>query len=218
MKRLSIAIAASLLAGTASAGVPLFAAKCGPDLNVDTSTQGQVYMNGKVAKVIKRPDGQISANSHGMWVDITPQGQQPPRVTYTGKDKSVGDCEILSFKASDGGAQGDASHSSALAHDAKVPGTNYHATTEIPCSMGGGAPTTSCFAGVERQGGGSGMVTVTKPDGRTRTIFFEKGRATGYDQSQADSGKFSASRKGDTTIVHIGQERYEIFDAMLFGG
>ncbi len=217
MKRLSIAIVASLLAGPASAGVPLFAAKCGPDLNVDTNTRGQVYMNGKVAKVTKRPDGQISANSQGMWVDITPQGDQPPRITYTAKDKTVGACEILSFKAP-GDAQAGSSHSSALAHDAKVPGTHYHATTEIPCSMGGGAPTASCFAGVERQGGGSGMVTVTKPDGRTRTIFFEKGRATGYDQSQADPGKFSASRKGDTTIVHIGQERYEIFDAMLFGG
>jgi len=206
-----------LVAGTASAGVPLFAAKCGPDLNVDTNTAGQVYMNGKVAKVIKRPDGQISANSHGMWVDITPQGDQPPRITYTAKDKTIGHCEILSFKAP-GGAQAGSSHSSALAHDAKVPGTNYHATTEIPCSMGGGAPTTSCFAGVTRERGGSGTVTVTKPDGRTRTIFFEKGRATGYDQSQADPGKFSASRQGDTTTVHIGQERYEIFDAMLFGG
>ena len=217
MKRLLLAVAAMLVAGTASAGVPLFAAKCGPDLNVDTNTAGQVYMNGKVAKVIKRPDGQISANSHGMWVDITPQGDQPPRITYTAKDKTVGHCEILSFKAP-GGAQTGSSHSSALAHDAKVPGTNYHATTEIPCSMGGGAPTTSCFAGVTRERGGSGTVTVTKPDGRTRTIFFEKGRATGYDQSQADPGKFSASRKGDTTTVHIGQERYEIFDAMLFGG
>jgi hypothetical protein len=217
MKRLSIAIAASLLAGTASAGVPLFAAKCGPDLNVDTNTAGQVYMNGKVAKVIKRPDGQISANSHGMWVDITPQGDQPPRITYTAKDKTIGGCEILSFKAP-GGAQAGSSHSSALAHDAKVPGTHYHATGPVPCSMGGGAPTTQCNAGVVRQGGGSGAVTVTKPDGRTRTIYFEKGRATGYDQSQADPGKFSTSRQGDTTIVHIGQERYEIFDAMLFGG
>lgn len=218
MKRLLLAVAATLAAGTASAGVPLFAAKCAPGLNVDTNAAGRVYVNGKVAKVIKRPDGQISANSGGVWIDITPQGDRAPRVTYTARDKSIGQCQILSFKASDGGAQGGSSHSSALAHDAKVPGTNYHATTEIPCSMGGGAPTASCFAGVERQGGGSGMVTVTKPDGRTRTIFFEKGRATGYDQSQADSGKFSASKKGDTTTVHIGQERYEIFDAMLFGG
>ena len=103
-------------------------------------------------------------------------------------------------------------------HDAKVPGTHYHATGPIPCSMGGGAPTTQCNAGVVRQGGGSGMVTVTKPDGRTRTIFFEKGRATGYDQSQADPGKFSASKQADLNIVKIGQERYEIPDAMIFGG
>jgi hypothetical protein len=103
-------------------------------------------------------------------------------------------------------------------HDAKVPGTDYHATTNIPCSMGGGAPTGSCPAGVKRQGNGSAMVTVTKPDGRTRTIFFANGRATGYDQSQADSGRFSASRQGDLNIIRIGQERYEIPDALPFGG
>jgi len=68
-------------------------------------------------------------------------------------------------------------------HDAKVAGTDYHATANVPCSMGGGAPTGSCPAGVKRQGGGTAEVTVTKPDGRTRTIFFANGRATGYDQS-----------------------------------
>jgi hypothetical protein len=107
---------------------------------------------------------------------------------------------------------------SSVKHDAKVPGTDYHATTNIPCSMGGGAPTGSCPAGVKREGYGSAMVTVTKPDGRTRTIFFANGRATGYDQSQADSGRFSASRQGDLNIIRIGQERYEIPDALPFGG
>jgi hypothetical protein len=107
---------------------------------------------------------------------------------------------------------------SSVKHDAKVAGTSYHATANVPCSMGGGAPTGSCPAGVKRQGGGSAMVTVTKPDGRTRTIFFENGRATGYDQSQADSGKFSASRQGDLNIIKIGSERYEIPDALPFGG
>jgi hypothetical protein len=107
---------------------------------------------------------------------------------------------------------------SAKHHDAKVPGTDYHATTNIPCSMGGGAPTGSCPAGVKREGYGSAMVTVTKPDGRTRTIFFSNGRATGYDQSQADSGKFSASKQADLNIIRIGQERYEIPDALPFGG
>ena len=109
-------------------------------------------------------------------------------------------------------------HTSAAKHDAKVAGTDYHATSSIPCSMGGGAPTGSCPAGVKREGYGSAMVTVTKPDGRTRTIFFENGRAIGYDQSQADPGKFSASKQADLNIIKIGQERYEIPDALPFGG
>jgi len=84
--------------------------------------------------------------------------------------------------------------------------------------MGGGQPTGSCAFGVKREGQGNGMVEVTKPDGRKRVIFFEKGRATGYDASQADRSAFKASRQGDLTIVHIGNERYEIPDAVINGG
>ena len=62
------------------------------------------------------------------------------------------------------------------------------------------------------------MVTLTKPDGRTRTIFFEEGKATGYDVSQADPGEFKATKEGDIYIIHIGQERYEIPEAVIFGG
>jgi len=102
--------------------------------------------------------------------------------------------------------------------DAKVPGTPYHATGEIPCATASGSAQGSCPFGVVREGGGSGVVTVTKPDGRTRAIFFEKGKATGYDRSQADSGQFSAGKKGDATTVRIGDERYEIPDAVIFGG
>ena len=102
--------------------------------------------------------------------------------------------------------------------DATVPGTNYNATGNIPCSMGGGQPTQSCFFGVTRERNGSGTVTVTKSDGRTRSIFFKNGRAIGYDQSQSDRGRFSASKRGDLTIVQIGQERYEIPDAVIYGG
>jgi hypothetical protein len=102
--------------------------------------------------------------------------------------------------------------------DAKVPGTNFDATGNLPCSMGGGQPTGSCAFGVKREGQGNGMVEVTKPDGRKRVIFFEKGRANGYDASQADRSAFKASRQGDLTIVHIGNERYEIPDAVIYGG
>jgi hypothetical protein len=120
--------------------------------------------------------------------------------------------------ASDTRDTGSAAQLPSKSHDAKVPGTGYHATSVIPCSMGGGAPTGSCPAGVKRQGGGTADVTVTKPDGRTRTIFFQNGRAVSADVSQADYGKFSATRQGDLNIIRIGQERYEIPDALPFGG
>lgn len=102
--------------------------------------------------------------------------------------------------------------------DALVPGTNYNATGNIPCSMGGGQPTTSCSFGVTREGNGTGIVTITKPDGRKRAIFFQNGRATGYDQSQSDQGRFSAIKQSDLNIIRIGQERYEIPDAVIYGG
>ena len=102
--------------------------------------------------------------------------------------------------------------------DALVPGTNYHATGNIQSFFNGGKSATSCPFGVIREGNGSGMVTITKPDGSTRTIFFKNGKATGYDQSQADMGKFSSKKEGYLYIIDIGQERYEIPEAVIFGG
>jgi len=103
-------------------------------------------------------------------------------------------------------------------NDALVPGTNYHATGNIPCTVAKGQPNGSCPFGVTREGNGSGMVTVTKPDGRTRVIFFENGTVTGADVSQADPGEFSAKKESDLSIILIGDERYEIPDAVIFGG
>jgi hypothetical protein len=36
--------------------------------------------------------------------------------------------------------------------------------------------------------------------------------------SQADRGAFSAARQGDLNVIRIGPERYEIPDAVIFGG
>jgi hypothetical protein len=106
----------------------------------------------------------------------------------------------------------------APSHDALVPGTGFHATGNIPCSMSKGQLTGSCAFGVQREGQGSGRVTVTKTDGSKRVIFFYKGHATGYDQSQADPGEFRATQESGLTIIHIGDERYEIPGAVIFGG
>lgn len=102
--------------------------------------------------------------------------------------------------------------------DAVVAGTAFHATGNIPCAMAAARPMGSCPFGVTRKGTGSGTVRITKPDGRTRAIFFENGKATGADVSQADPGAFRAARQGDLTTVRIGDERYEIPDAVISGG
>jgi len=113
---------------------------------------------------------------------------------------------------------GDAPGASAGSNeDALVPGTKYNATGSVACSMGMGQPTGDCPFGMTRQGGGGGTLTVTRRDGRTRAIFFEKGKPTGYDFSQADQAEFRTERQADLIIVHIGKERYEIPEALVFG-
>lgn len=103
-------------------------------------------------------------------------------------------------------------------NDAVVKGTDFHATGNIPCATAVSQPTASCPFGVKREAKGSATVTITKPDGHTRAIFFENGKAVGADVSQADPGDFKAEKQGDLSIIHIGKERYEIPDAVIFGG
>ena len=102
--------------------------------------------------------------------------------------------------------------------DARVPGTNFNATGQIRCTIGRDASTGSCAFGVVRRGGGTADVTITKPDGSKSVIFFMAGRATGSDASQANRGAFTATKSGDTNIVFVGTERYEIPDAVVNGG
>jgi hypothetical protein len=72
---------------------------------------------------------------------------------------------------------------------------------------------------VARDPGGTATVVVTRPDGRTRTIFFDKGKAIGADLSQADGNmNFRSSKRGDLYLIEAGNERYEIVEAFVFGG
>lgn len=102
--------------------------------------------------------------------------------------------------------------------DALVAGTPYHATGSIPCAMAPAQPMGSCTFGVIRKGGGSGSVTVTGPDGRVRTIVFEAGTARRAEGAPAGAEAFRATKQGDLNRVEIGDERYEIPDAAVFGG
>lgn len=226
MKNLFLAAAgvaaAVLVCTTASAEVPLFAAKCPSGITADSNPKGQVYVNGKVAKLIKRPDGQITARSAGVYVDITPQGGQPPRITSTAKDKTFGECEIVSFKAPDsvGAVTGAAAGGQRAPSSERAGQGQFDARGPVSCAMRAGQPMQECQAAVARDGGGSATIVVTRPDGRTRAIFFEKGKATGADLSQADGSQHFRATKSNDGIYKIeaGQEHYEIIEAFVFGG
>lgn len=98
--------------------------------------------------------------------------------------------------------------------DAMVPGTDFHATGEIPCAVGAGQPMGSCDFGVTRRGNGDATVTVFLPDGGKRYIRFSNGKAVW----SSAPGAVTSEKSGEITKVSIGAERYEIFDAVIFGG
>lgn len=95
----------------------------------------------------------------------------------------------------------------------------FDATGPLPCAFSAGQPMGQCEFGVARAGGGYATVVVRKPDGRTRAIYFRMGRPIGADTSQADGyGEFRARREGDLHFIRVGAERYEIPEAVIFGG
>lgn len=103
--------------------------------------------------------------------------------------------------------------------DALVPGTDFNATGQIPCARNAGQPMGQCDFGVKREGNGSGSITVFWPDGGNRVIFFEMNTPTSYDQSEADGGaKMTVSEDNGIFTVKIGDQRFELFEAIMAGG
>ena len=95
----------------------------------------------------------------------------------------------------------------------------FDATGPLPCAQHAGQPMGQCEFGVARAGGGYATVVVKRPDGRQRIIFFRMGRPIGADTSQADGyPEFRATKEGDLNLIRIGEERYEIPDAVVLGG
>ena len=95
----------------------------------------------------------------------------------------------------------------------------FNATGKIPCAQAKGQPMRQCDFGVARAGGGTAAVSITMPDGRKRAIFFKAGKAVGADLSQADGNmSFSATKEADLYMVRAGNERYEIPEAVIYGG
>jgi heat shock protein HslJ len=95
----------------------------------------------------------------------------------------------------------------------------FDATGSLPCAFAAGQPMGQCEFGVARAGGGYATVVIKKPDGRTRAIFFRMDRPIGADVSESEGRyDFQATKDGDLHRIRVGNERYEIPDAVVFGG
>lgn len=210
MIRQLLVIAAASMATSAYAGMPVFVANCPTDINVDAGRTGEVYVNGEKAHVKKYDDNTYDFKAGHITISVTNNPGKAPDVFYSGKGKANGVCTVSGFEADKHAAQ-------PAKQQAAAPSSS--ASGNIPCAQGKGQPMGQCPFTVERQGQGTAMVKVTLPDGRMRVIFFEKGKATGADLSQADGDMtFKATKEADLFMIRAGKERYEIPEAAVFGG
>jgi heat shock protein HslJ len=96
---------------------------------------------------------------------------------------------------------------------------DFDVTGQIPCAQSAGQPMMQCDFGVARAGGGYATVVIKKSDGRTRAIFFRLGKPIGADTSEADGyPEFRVTKENDLHLIRVGNERYEIPDAVVLGG
>lgn len=119
--------------------------------------------------------------------------------------------------------QPDASAAASGDAEGLVPGTEYHATTNLICVIDGTRIAAGCPAGVKRDWGddGGALIEITKPGGTRRAIFTDAaGTPTGADGSEADGSAgwtLVITPRGEVSVVDFGAEHYEIPQALVLG-
>jgi hypothetical protein len=117
----------------------------------------------------------------------------------------------------DVGVSGQALPPLSGAQDARVPGTPFHATAQVPCKVLGAPPDAQCKASVVRRGrDGTATVELLSPNGVLRRVLFVKGQVVASDAVD----ELKMTRQGDVNKVDIGNgyETYDIPDPLLTGG
>lgn len=103
----------------------------------------------------------------------------------------------------------------APASDARVKGTPFHATGNVPCAVGdASAAFKPCPFGVVRGSAGNAEVHVTPPGGLKRVLRFQ-----GSQVSSEGAQGVKATKAGDEWSVEVNDvERYRIPEAVITGG
>ena len=174
------------------------------NLREEPSTKGKIvnrYMPGTILDNLgcRMSEGRI-------WCDVQQLGGGP---------RGYVSAEYLNPAVSPDGSVATGPDDSAL----RAGQGQFDATGMIPCAQDRGQPMAQCKFGVARAGSGYATIVIQRPDGHTRAIYFRMGRPIGADTSQADGyPEFGATKESDLHLIRIGNERYEIPDAVALGG
>ena len=91
---LTIALLASAFAAPAMAAVPFFNASCPGGIDVHADEGGPIYINGKEGKLKKFNDNYFEAKGAGVTISLSINPDGSPAVSYTGKNRANGICEV----------------------------------------------------------------------------------------------------------------------------
>lgn len=94
MKRLLIGTLVVLAAGTANAGIPQVNATCPGNIEVHADEGGPIYINGKEAKLKKFSETYFEAKGSNVTISLMVNPDGSPSVSYTGKGKANGVCQV----------------------------------------------------------------------------------------------------------------------------
>lgn len=94
MKRLLVGALVVLAAGTANAGIPLVNATCPGNIEVHADEGGPIYINGKEAKLKKFSETYFEAKGSNVTISLMVNPDGSPSVSYTGKGKANGVCQV----------------------------------------------------------------------------------------------------------------------------
>ncbi len=239
---LALAVAGTSLAADGIQSKPLQFAKGANSATVKGSIQGQQTIDYKLrAKAGQTMKVSLKSGNPGLAFNVLPPGSKDVAIEgaigqqeWSGTLPADGEYTVRTYLDRAGARRGEkASYTLSVAIDGasgsaaatggdtieRAGAGKFNATGKIPCAQSKGQPMGQCDFGVARGSGGTATVVVTRPDGRKRMIFFEKGKATGADLSQADGNMtFRATKEADLYRIQAGDERYEIPEAVVFGG
>lgn len=210
------ALAVGLIPGSSASDVPAAPEDGGPRLWEVTGVDHGLHLRDgpshRAKAIATYANGTLLDNlgcqraEDGIWCDVQQLGGGP---------RGYVAAQYLKPAVSPNGAPAMGPDDSAL----RAAQGDFDATGQIPCAQHAGQPMGQCAFGVARAGGGYATVAVTKPDGSKRSIFFSNGLPIGADTSQADGyGAFRATKESDLHSIRVGDERYEIPDAVPLGG